>query len=208
MSQHARDLVFVAGPTHMELASGAYLDLAAPEPVMTLADVAQGLANCCRYAGQTRTFYSVAEHAVHVACRLTELGAEAPVALAGLHHDDAEAFTGDITRPLKLAMPAFRPIEDRVFAAVVRALGLGALPFDDPRVKEADDWALAMEAHHLLPSQGRGWFCEGLYDPAIWTPHSEPWALHPVDAEYDWLDAHRQLSKLADGQHADSESES
>lgn len=157
---------FVPGAHHIELASGRYLDLVDPDPVdITLEDVAHALANTCRYAGHTRRFYSVAEHAVLVADRLAAMGALPAVVLAGLHHDDAEAFVGDVARPLKSLLPEFDVIEARCAAAVRVALRLPELSPESGRlVKEADDWALACEAYRLMPSRGAGWFCDGLYN--------------------------------------------
>ncbi len=77
-----------------------------------------------------------------------------------------------------------------MFAVVVDALGLRDLPFSDPRVKEADDWALSAEAWHLMASQGRGWWCFGLYD-GFTAGHvgGRAWDA----AEYIWLKRHAEL---------------
>lgn len=186
--------VFVPGDCHMELASGAFLDLAAPAPVMTLDDVAHGLSHACRYAGQSRRFYSVAEHAVLVSIRLMILDASPDVQLVGLHHDDAEAFIGDVTRPMKHRVPDVVALESDVFAVTCAALGLDDLPFDDPVVKEADIWALAAESYHLLPSRGANWFSAGLYDPADrLTPRLFDIGVTPDEAKVLWLQRHALL---------------
>lgn len=188
--------VFVPGDCHMETASGLYLDLAAPAAAsIVLDDVAHGLAHVCRYAGQVKRFYSVAEHAYLVAQRLRATGHSVSLQLAGLHHDDAEAFVGDNTRPLKNRVPELKALEATVFAEVVAALALGSLSFDDPAVKAADNWALAAEAYQLLPSKGETWFSFGLYDPDdtqanpfIWT-----FGIGPRQAERIWLEHHYAL---------------
>ena len=187
--------IFVPGATHMELASGGYLDLAAPDPaVITLDDVARGLSHTCRYQGHTRRFYSVAEHAVLVSVRLMLLGATPRVQMAGLHHDDAEAFVGDNTRPMKQMVPDLRTLEDEVFAAVCAALGIVDLPFWDEAIKEADNWALAAEAYHLLPSRGQGWFCDGLYEPDDpLSPRLFGMGVTPDDARTLWRERHSTL---------------
>lgn len=154
----------------IELRSGGYLHLDDPDPTLIcFDDVAHGLSNICRFTGQCRRFYSVAEHAVLVSVRLMIVGAPTEVQLAGLHHDDSEAFLTDISRPLKLLLPGYRELEQRMSACVRQALGVQMLPFDDARVKEADDWALAAEAYHLMPSRGSEWFVDGLYDAADFT---------------------------------------
>lgn len=161
------------GDHEIELSSGAYLDLTAPDPaVITLDVIAHALSNTCRYTGHVSRFYSVAEHACLVAAKLREDGEPLGVQLAGLHHDDHEAFTPDVARPLKsLLQPAYGQIADRLDSAIWTALDLPDLgrsghgQFAWAVVKAADNWALACEAYHLLPSRGCGWFCDGLYDP-------------------------------------------
>jgi hypothetical protein len=61
---------------------------------------------------------SVAQHAVLVS-RLVP----AEHAWLALHHDDAEAYTGDMVRPFKLLLPDFKRIEQRIEHVVDRALG-------------------------------------------------------------------------------------
>lgn len=163
---------FVPGEHHIELVTGEYLDLAAPDPDrITIDAVAHGLSNTCRFAGQARRFYSVAEHAVLVQSKLRAEGATTAAQLAGLHHDDAEAFIGDVTRPLKALLPGYRNLELQIDYAIRQALGLPDPDADTTHlVKLADDWALSCESHHLLPSKGRTWFCAGLYDPEARDP--------------------------------------
>jgi uncharacterized protein len=182
---------FAPGRYHMELASGRFLDLSAPDAsVIVLEDVAWGLSHACRFAGQCRTLYSVAEHALLVASRLEEQGHGRRVCLAGLHHDDAEAFIGDVTQPLKNLLCEYRAIEAAVFAAVVEALGLAELPFEHPAVKEADAWALAHEARELMPSRGESWWTAGLATGRL----SELLGVTPELARLRWLDRHRALT--------------
>lgn len=181
--------------TEIELASGVYLDLASPRPVMTLGDVAHGLSHCCRFAGQARRFYSVAEHAVVVAERLRSQGAPDRVVLAGLHHDDSEAFIGDVTRPLKSLLPTYRDLEDALMAAIAEALRLPQIEVDErAMVKEADDWALSAEAFWLMPSRGAGWVCDGLYDPAQ-SARALPFGEVSGRARRAWLRWHTDVSR-------------
>lgn len=143
----------IVGPTIL-LFGGAYFDLLDPEgSAFTIEDVAQGLAQCCRFAGQCRRFYSVAEHSVHVSTIL-----EPEHRYAGLMHDAAEAFLGDVTKPLKLLLPDYRAIEARVEAAVFARF---AVPTPLPlAVKDADRIMLATEQRQLM-ANGEAWAMTG-----------------------------------------------
>jgi hypothetical protein len=72
-------------------------------------DVAQGLSHVCRFAGQVKVFYSVAQHSVLVSKLLDDR-----TALWGLLHDASEAYLHDLTRPLKHAMDALPETTDRL----------------------------------------------------------------------------------------------
>lgn len=76
-----------------------------------LGDVAHALGNICRWGGHTSRFYSVAEHALTGALmRLRDADANGDLAHVNqarleaewiLHHDDAEAYVGDVITPIK-----------------------------------------------------------------------------------------------------------
>ena len=91
-------------------ASARHFDYLDPRPDdIYILDIAQGLANECRYAGQARHFYSVAQHAW-----LTSQIVDPEYALEALLHDASEAYCKDIPRPLKELLPDYREIEARV----------------------------------------------------------------------------------------------
>lgn len=157
------------GSAVIETCEGQYLDLANPDPeVITLQAIAHHLSQVCRYAGAPLRPYSVAEHTLLVAAYLERRRCPPNIVLGGLHHDDPEAFIGDVTRPMKeLIAPLFKPVEDRMMAAVAKAFDFEGLGVDtlDPMVKEADNWALSAEAFHIMISAGKGWWCEGIFNP-------------------------------------------
>lgn len=63
-------------------------------------------------------------------------------------HDAAEAYVGDITRPLKRQLPDFKVIEDRLVDAIVQALQLPVVPGD--ATKMADSRILLNERAALM----------------------------------------------------------
>jgi uncharacterized protein len=64
-------------------------------------DIAQALANQCRFGGHCESFYSVAEHSCLAADLVRSRGGDATDALWALLHDASEAYLGDLPRPLK-----------------------------------------------------------------------------------------------------------
>ncbi|MFZ4538959.1 hypothetical protein [Propionivibrio sp.] len=123
----------------------------APTPdQIDIEDIAHGLAYQCRFNGQTRHFYSVAQHSLIVADLVPP-----PLRLAALLHDAAEAYMGDMVKPLKQLFPLFSEIEGKVMSAIGLRYAIGS--FDDPAIKRADLIALAMEKRDLMPNSSEPW---------------------------------------------------
>ena len=126
----------------------------APRPEdVDIVDIAHSLAMQCRYNGHVSRFYSVAEH-----CVLMSEVIEPEFALWALLHDATEAYVGDMVRPLKLNMPEYRAVEDRVEFAIAERFGL-PLPMPT-RVKEVDTAILLNERRALL-SDSYPWSTDG-----------------------------------------------
>lgn len=133
--------------------SGKYFDFTDPDKsAICIEDIAHGLSNICRFGGQCREFYSVAQHCV-IASAFVAKGFE----YEALMHDAAEAFIGDMPSPLKMLIPEYRAIERRVEAAIATQF---FLPNPMPKeVKEIDLIMLATEHRDLAAPHGDEWGC-------------------------------------------------
>lgn len=146
-------------------------------------DIAHALSHLCRYGGHVPQFYSVAQHSVLVAARCREVTQSDDVGLAGLLHDAAEAYIGDVVWPLKRSrqLRGYGVVERRVQAAVNAALGPRGGVTEEQReiVKRADVEVLLAEVRDFLGSPP--WAQERVGRPGI-----EPWpagAIRPVPPE-------------------------
>lgn len=143
----------------IETSMGNYVDILNLQPHMVeLNDIATSLSNICRFNGHLPSFYSVAEHSVRVSWWLADMGFSKEIALTGLLHDAAEAYVGDMMRPLKRVpeMEAvFKPIEDHAIEVIHSVLG-GKYPH--PYIigiadKETYEW----EAENIRTAKTTGW---------------------------------------------------
>lgn len=131
----------------IQLHSGGRLDLLDPRAEdININDIAHALSLICRFNGHTRRFYSVAEHSVLVS-RLVDRPEHR---LRALLHDAAEAYLGDITRPLKQLLPDYRKAEARVWGVICERYHFGHDKEADAAIAEADQQALRMEAETML----------------------------------------------------------
>ena len=115
--------------TWTQTASGKPFDLIEPlEEQINIDDIAISLSNTCRFNGHLKwaanhsrvQHYSVAEHSYWVSRYVPQ-----EIALEGLLHDAAEAYIGDISRPLKeLIHDAIAPIENEINRVIRRKFKL------------------------------------------------------------------------------------
>jgi uncharacterized protein len=174
-------------------------------------DISHALAMLCRWTGHCAYHYSVAQHAVNVACMVEAFAPD--LALAALHHDSAEAYIGDWSRPLKRsvkiqraepnpnptdlgAMIAALPesierTEHRVRCVIFDALGIRE-PIAEgwAVIRTADNLVLHAEKKALLPDDDAiGWGHLGT--PPISMNIIQR---HPTDANMDFMMMHQRLA--------------
>jgi hypothetical protein len=89
-----------------------------PEQVNIL-DIARGLAFKGHFSGQTPFLFSIAQHSVLTAALVAaEHPTNRELQLAALLHDAAEAYIGDMIKPVKVRIPDFEVVENRILAAI------------------------------------------------------------------------------------------
>ena len=139
----------------LEMASGTYVSLTDPQPAtILLSDIAHALSLICRFGGHGKRFYSVAEHAVRVAKRMHENLYEDDEVFAALHHDDTEAYLGDVPSPLKSLLGGYRELETKFNLVISHALDFDADLTHTPALKDTDHYLLHQEARQLMVSKG------------------------------------------------------
>lgn len=187
--RHETVAVSVASGPQIRLRSGAWFDLLDPASSdFTIEDIAHGLAHTCRYAGQADGFYSVAEHSILVS--EVAQGHE----YAALLHDAAEAFIGDVTRPLKQLLPEYKRLEKSIEEAIFSRFEVGEV---HPDVKKADLEVLAAEQAQLMPEGTDAWASEaGISAAPIRVER-----MAPAEAKLRFLERYRALRQSRISNH-------
>jgi hypothetical protein len=144
----------------IRLRSGSYFDFLDPQPdQFTLGDIAGALSKICRFGGQCEEFYSVAEHSVHCANQAAADGLPLDTQLAVLLHDAAEAFVGDVVKPLKIMLAEYPAIEERVEAAIAEKF-LVDFRREKTSIREIDHAMLIAERRVMFSKDDVEWFGE------------------------------------------------
>lgn len=122
-----------------------------PKPdEIDIRDIAHALSNTCRFTGHVKKFYSVAEHCIHVATKVSPENA-----LWGLLHDASEAYIQDIARPLKPYLANYKEIEARIMRAVCDRFGL---PYEMPQEVHMADRAMCETEFAQLMGKPAQWY--------------------------------------------------
>lgn len=125
---------------------GRWINLAQPQPDdVNVDDISKALSHICRFGGHTPKFYSVAQHA----CLVADLVApwHPRLEFPALHHDDSEAYLGDVSRHLKHStlMDQYRQLEKEWETIINIKLDLLISADDKQIIKVADDLAAIYE---------------------------------------------------------------
>ena len=120
-----------------------------PEEVF-IEDIAQALSKICRFGGHCKAFYSVAQHSCHVSDIVC---GDRDVRRWGLLHDAAEAYVGDMIKPLKRFVNGFSGIESKILSAISARFGLckkapEAVEIADEKMLNAEALAVMGDSSH------------------------------------------------------------
>ena len=133
-----------------------FLSLIDPQPEnIHLDDIAHHLSMLCRFGGACKTFYSVAEHCV-LAWEMAVADGMSPfVRRSILMHDAHEAYTGDLTRPVRQYCDDFNLICHRIQRVIEKKWDLEPDEQVHHIVKDYDNTIVCHEARELMPSKAK-----------------------------------------------------
>lgn len=164
---------------------------------ISVLDIAHHLAQINRFTGACKRPYSVAEHSLLV-CELVErrFGERDPaVLMAALLHDAHEAYTTDLSQPMKQLIGApWRVEEARIEWAVRRRFQLvDAFAAARHRIHWADLTALSTEREQLMPPGGDEWPVTRSHPPVGWWNFDQRAAFGWLDWRQAFLDRFAEL---------------
>lgn len=123
--------------------SGLLIDLLNPTvDMINIEDIARGLAYKGHFGGQTPFYFSIAQHSMLVSnLMMDEFFGDEKMLLLGLLHDASEAYIGDMVKPLKVHLPNFCEVEDRIMEVICEKYDLdyAALSLVKPFDKKAQE---------------------------------------------------------------------
>ena len=163
--------------------------LAPKKEDFNIADIAHALSQMTRANGHFRSFYSVAQHCLACSFEAEARGYSSRLVLALLLHDAPEAYLSDLTRPVKLGLPDYSEIEERLQEALYAAFGITELSPEEKRMIAAvDDDMLYYEFEQLHVSGGLNGTYQLIRKPSV--------ALIPMEeAEQAYLRRFEELIK-------------
>lgn len=191
-------------------------------------DIATGLSNECRWGGQLREFYSVAQHSILVGETAQQLAKDEGldptwvryIGLVGHLHDGAEGLgMRDLPTPIKRFLPEYEAVENELLYAVllkyaVRApeqvfgvrttIGadnrMNVEPVLHPLIWKADAIVLATEDRDLRVKHGSG--VKGAWHPVEPPLPGVIVPMSPREAREAWL---ARFHELTEGRFSDDD---
>lgn len=164
--------------------NGQHYDLNDLERLDTsIETIAENLSKLCRYSGNTRGFYSVAEHSVEVSRALLLAFGNPRLSLAGLLHDASEAYINDLLYTVKVELKDsfYTEVEDKLERLIFKRYGV--VQFLGSRlIKQVDVQSCNVEFETLLSNKFK----------------EKPRTLLPDDARQAFLYQYRLLRHLID----------
>lgn len=141
----------------IKVAAGHYVDLVSPDPAsIEIISIASALSKICRFGGHCPKFYSVAEHCVHATAMASADGYTGDALMAVFLHDAAEAYLGDMVKPLKVTMPQYSEAEQRMESAIELAFGVDIERWSGV-IKKFDRAMLKAEKIAMWPEDKEKW---------------------------------------------------
>lgn len=174
---------------HINTYSGKKLNLLDPFPEdINIQDISRGLAYNSHFGGQTPRFFSIAEHCLLVFNLMERAGRgfSPEILMAALLHDASEAYLGDMVKPLKVLLPEFQKIEQRMMEVIFDKYQLPMehlatiKPFDQlaQKIEYRAFYKNGATLHHFSPDQSRYRFKERYYNLVnlrVAEKSQEPW---------------------------------
>ena len=155
--------------------SGKYVNVFDTDPdTISIEDIAHALAHQPRFGGHLSEFYSVAQHSF--LCYVNVNG-DSAVKFSALMHDASEAYLLDMPKPIKINMPQYNDVEDKLMKVISNKFG-----FEYPKPKEVEDidrwmlereWTVLMLKNQSLvydsircmsPDEAKKFFLEAFYN--------------------------------------------
>lgn len=141
----------------IKVSAGHYVNIANPDPsTIELESIAAALSKVCRFGGHCPQFYSVAEHCIHATDLACSEGFVSDALVAVFLHDAAEAYIGDMVKPLKLMIPQYGETEQRIESAIEAAFCVDFAKWSDV-IKRFDRALLKAEKVTMWPDDREKW---------------------------------------------------
>jgi len=135
--------------------SGKQFNLFEPTPEMIdIRDIAAGLSNKGHFSGLTPSYFSIAQHCVMVCDEFSfwDFAIDPKLKLLALLHDAAEAYIGDVIKPLKVRIPQFVEMEENIMKVICAKYGMD---FSSLHLIKSTDLFIQETEYNAFYNEGR-----------------------------------------------------